>query len=43
MTTLIGLVAIVGNPVAVVFYLLFLDATLIVRYFAEFFPKEQSR
>ena len=42
MTTLIGLVAIGWNPVAVVFCLLFLAARRSVRYFAEILWKEQT-
>jgi hypothetical protein len=41
MTMLIGLVAIVSNPVAVVFYFLFLNAGRFVRYFADIFGKNK--
>jgi hypothetical protein len=39
MTMLIGLAAIVSNPIAVVFYFLFLDAGRFVRYFDELFKE----
>ncbi len=42
MTLLIGLLAIVSNPVAVVFYFLFLDAVRFVRYFAEILEVNKS-